>query len=153
MKSYLISCVVMLSACPVLAQSGPPSTPSQEVMVSTAPVDSAEVKALRAAAKPLLDHIKANSGEMAALKRKHAEEKRRLRAQGGAEGTSNQKHRKAATELLRAQREEFRRSLDARKAEHRKFEKKNPAAKKALDELIRRGIPVEETAAGQVPGK
>lgn len=155
MKAITTAVIFLFFCAPGSAQSPQPSTGTPagvegqaasggKVAVSV-PVqtESAEVNALRAAAKPLVDLIKAQSSEMAALKRQQSAVRKQARAGAAAAGGGAGKRNKESGELNRTQREEFRKARAQKQAEHSRFVKKNPEAKKALDELLKRGVPVE----------
>jgi hypothetical protein len=107
---------------------------------------AAEVMALRSKAKPLLEFIRAQSSGLAALRREQAASRKQLRGSSAGGGKADPKERKALGKLIKDQRAEMRRATSAARAEHARFLKKNPEAKKALDELLKAGIAVEEPA-------
>jgi hypothetical protein len=110
------------------------------------PKAAAEIKALRKAAKPMLDYVKAHSGDLAAVKKRHAQSSKALQAKLTG-GPGDEKVKKELRMLGKQQREEFRRELEAVREDNRKFVKKNPEADKAMKELINRGIPAEDPAS------
>lgn len=148
MKKILIAPLFLLLCSPAAAQA--PQAGAQAQETAPAPVQEkspAEIAALRAAAKPLLDFVKAQSSGLSALKRSHAAARKQLRSQAGTQGGVSEKSRKALAALSKAQREEWRKAVAAKRTENDKFTRKNPEAEKALKELLRLGVPVRE------PGK
>jgi len=153
MKAITTAVIFLFFCAPGSAQSPQPSTGTPAGVEGQAAsggkgavsvqTESAEVNALRAAAKPLIDLIKAQSSEMAALKRQQSAVRKQARAGAAAAGGGAGKRNKESGELNRTQREEFRKARAQKQAEHSRFVKKNPEAKKALDELLKRGVPVE----------
>jgi len=156
MKAITTAVIFLFFCAPGSAQSPQPSTGTPAGIENQAAsggkgtvpaqTESAEVNALRAAAKPLIDLIKAQSSEMAALKRQQSAVRKQLRAGAASAGEGAGKRNKEFGELSRTQREEFRKARAQKQAEHSRFVKKNPEAKKALEELLKRGIPVEGNA-------
>lgn len=106
---------------------------------------AAEIKVLRQAAKPMLDYVKAHSGDLAAVKKRHAEARKALRAKLTG-GPGDEKVMKELNALKKRQRAEFSRALESAREENLKFVKKNPGADKAMKELIKRGVPADEPA-------
>jgi len=147
--------LMLLCLCgPVAAQSPNAGAKGKQdvVSASTASVSAvsqdvspARIAALRASAKPLLDFVKTQSSELAALKRQHAAAKKQSGGNAAA-GDGGEKARKQKKDLRDAQRKEWETAINARRAEHAKFTKKNAAAKEAMEELLRLGIPLEEPA-------
>lgn len=104
-----------------------------------------EIKALRAAARPMLQLKKKHGAAMAALRREQAAEKKQAMArlpQGDA-----QKRSKVMSALLKKHRAAAQELRSENKAELDKFKTKNPESEKAYKELLYSGLRVEAPVA------
>ncbi|OGR50796.1 MAG: hypothetical protein A2049_11145 [Elusimicrobia bacterium GWA2_62_23] len=112
----------------------------------------AEIKTLRAVAKPMLELKRKHGAAMSALKRAQAAERKQLI--GRLSSASREERNKAMSGLNKKHRAAAQKLREANKAEMDKFIKKDPEAERSYKELLYSGVRVAEPAATPVePGK